>query len=303
MKRSLIKAALCFLALTPVVNAQDVRTLEHFESEYVDARQVDVWLPPNYETDKNMSYPVLYMQDGQNVLNDETAMDNTSWQAGRTALDLIKQDKIGPVIIVAIWNTPDRFLEYFPENAAQYLTDSEKKQVMELAQKDGSNKKQFLGDEYLKFLVAELKPYIDSHFRTLKDAKNTAICGSSMGGLISMYAAFEYPEVFSKAAGLSTHWPVFFDNNDTNPAEAIRKYMEMHVPAPKSHRFYFDLGTASLDQYYEDHQQQVDAIMERSGYAQNDNYLSQVFEGDEHNEKAWRNRFDKALLFLYKSDK
>lgn len=300
MKQSLIKAALCFIALTPFANAQDVRTLEHFESEYVNARQVDVWLPPGYETDKSLQYPVLYMQDGQNVLNDETAMDNTSWQAGRTTLDLMKQDKIGPVIIVAVWNTADRFLEYFPEKAAEYLTDSEKKQVFELAKKGGSDKTKFLGDEYLKFLVAELKPYIDSHYRTLSDVKNTSVAGSSMGGLISMYAAFEYPDVFGKAACLSSHWPVFFDNSDTNPAEGIRKYMELHMPDPKTHRFYFDHGTATLDQYYDVHQKQVDVLMEHNGYKLNENYMSKVFEGAEHNEKAWRKRFDQALLFLFK---
>lgn len=299
MKRAFLAALLCFAVFAPAAQAQIVQTIDHFPSQYVDARRVDIWLPKEYEADKNQRFPVLYMQDGQNVLSDETAMDYTSWNAGNTAMDLAAQKEIKPVIIVAIWNTSDRYLEYFPEKASEYLTDDEVKEMMEIAKTGGSSKGVFMGNDYLKFLVGELKVYVDKTYRTLTDAQNTAICGSSMGGLISMYATFEYPEVFGSAACLSTHWPVLFDENNTNPSEAIRKYMELHMPLSKNHRFYFDHGTGGLDAMYGSHQEQVDQLMLRSGYLKDGNYITRVFEGAEHNEKSWRQRFDEVLLFLY----
>lgn len=299
MKRAFIMALLCFAVFAPAVQAQMVQTVDHFPSQYVDARRVDIWLPKEYEADKNQRFPVLYMQDGQNVLNDDTARDYISWNAGNTAMDLAAQKKIKPVIIVAVWSTEDRYLEYLPEKALEYLTDNELKEAMEVAKATGSSKQKFMGNDYLKFLVGELKVYVDKTYRTLSDAQNTAISGSSMGGLISMYAAFEYPEVFGSVACLSTHWPVLFDENNTNPFDAVSKYMELHMPPAQNHRFYFDQGTKGLDAISLPYQKQIDELMTSSGYHKDVNCVSKVFEGAEDTEKAWRQRFDEVLLFLF----
>ncbi|MEE1900110.1 alpha/beta hydrolase-fold protein [Flavobacterium rakeshii] len=299
MKRAFLAALLCFAVFVPAAQAQIVQTIDHFPSQYVAARRVDIWLPKEYEADKNQRFPVLYMQDGQNVLNDDIARDYISWNAGNTAMDLAAQKKIKPVIIVAVWSTENRYLEYLPEKALENLTNDELKEALEVAKATGASKQEFMGNDYLKFLVGELKVYVDKTYKTLTDAQNTAVCGSSMGGLISMYATFEYPEVFGSAACLSTHWPVLFDENNTNPFDAVSKYMESHMPSSKNHRFYFDQGTKGLDAISLPYQKQVDVLLVNSGYKGNVNYVTKVFEGAEDTEKAWRQRFDEVLLFLF----
>jgi predicted alpha/beta superfamily hydrolase len=164
----------------------------------------------------------------------------------------------------------------------------------------GAIKSDFLGDEYLKFIVKELKPYIDENYRTEKDKDDTAICGSSMGGLISLYAICEYPEVFGKAACISTHWPVLFNNDNMGPSQAIRNYLTNNLPKPSQHKIYFDYGTETLDQYYEVHQKKVDSILTLKKYKKGKNWETKKFQGAAHNEKSWQERFDGVLKFLFK---
>ncbi len=107
-------------------------------------------------------------------------------------------------------------------------------------------------------MVNELKPFIDSNFATLGDQSNTFVAGSSMGGLISLYAVCEYPDVFGGAACLSTHWPGVF-NSEHNPIPAaFIRYLESHLPSPVNHKLYFDYGTANSRCY-------VQAISAQSG--------------------------------------
>ena len=274
--------------------------VEHVESKNIDARKVEIWCPEGYEDNKTQTYPVLYMQDGQNVFNPETATNGITWEAARTAQDLINQGKIEPIIIVAVWNSPERFFEYFPEKAAEYLTAQDKDEINKTVEELGGQKAQFTGDAYANFLAEELKPFMDEKFRTKPEQENTALCGSSMGGLISMYTLFEYQKLFGKAACLSTHWPVLMDNNNMNPSDAIRKYMELNVPDPKNHSLYFDYGTVGLDKNYELHQKMVDNLLIQSGYKKGENLVTKRIESGEHNEKSWQDRFDNVLLFLFK---
>lgn len=274
--------------------------IENFESKHVKPRHVEIWLPEEYEANPAEKFPVLYMHDGQNVFNPETAMGNIPWDADDVAAKLIMQNKIKPVIIVAAWCTDIRYFEYFPEKAAAYLSAEDKEQMENVRLQMGVKKSDYMADEYLKFLTSELKPYIDKKYRTLPDMENTSICGSSMGGLISLYAICEYPGIFGQAACVSTHWPVLFDNSNMAPSEAIRTYLKKNLPSPKNHNIYFDFGTATLDQYYEVHQEKVDAIMQEKGYSKGHNWVTQKFEGAEHNEKAWQARMDVILQFLYK---
>jgi predicted alpha/beta superfamily hydrolase len=152
-------------------------------------------------------------------------------------------------------------------------------------------------DNYLKFVVTELKPFIDSTFSTLKDQPNTFISGSSMGGLISMYAICEYPEVFGGAACLSTHWPGTFTVENNPVPDAFLKYLKDHLPLPANHRIYFDYGSETLDALYKPFQLQADEIMKAKGYTLK-NWVTREFPGDNHSEKAWNKRFSIPALFL-----
>jgi enterochelin esterase-like enzyme len=157
-------------------------------------------------------------------------------------------------------------------------------------------------DNYLKFLVFELKPFIDKNFATLKDKVNTFIAGSSMGGLISMYAMCEYPKVFGGAACLSTHWLGIVPVKDNPVPEKFIAYLKKYAPASSAHKFYFDYGSISLDFFYKPYQLLVDSTLASKGYNNANNYLSKEFVGEGHAEMYWKKRLNIPLLFLLKKE-
>lgn len=157
-------------------------------------------------------------------------------------------------------------------------------------------------DNYLKFMVKELKPFIDSTYSTLTEKEHTFVAGSSMGGLISMYALCEYPDVFQGAACLSTHWPGIFDTiNNPIPSKFVA-YLDENLPDPKTHKIYFDYGTETLDALYGPFQTMVDSIMVKHNYNQ-ENWKTLKFEGEDHSERAWNKRLDIPLKFLLSEEK
>lgn len=155
-----------------------------------------------------------------------------------------------------------------------------------------------LADNYLKFITSELKPFIDATYSTKPDQKNTFIAGSSMGGLISMYAICEYPQIFSGAGCLSTHWIGTFDNNKEIPA-AFNEYLKQHLPSPRNHKIYFDHGTVGLDANYPEFQKMIDATVKAAGYTDK-SLMTLEFLGDDHNETCWAARLHIPLTFLLK---
>lgn len=273
--------------------------IDSFKSKFVKARNIEIWLPPGYAEDSNKKFPVLYMQDGQNIFNPETSLHKNAWEADATAQKMIIQKRIKPVIIVAIWSTDKRYAEYFPEKVVKNFTAKDRKVFDKIKEQEKISESKLLGDEYLKFLVTELKPYIDKNYRTLADPLNTSICGSSMGALISLYAICEYPNIFGQAACISTHWPLLITNGYVPPTEAFKKYVFENLPNPADHRIYFDYGTKTLDQYYEVHQNNIDGIMKIKGY-DSSNWVTKKFENATHSEQAWQERFNEVLTFLYK---
>ncbi|KAF0110639.1 MAG: Uncharacterized protein FD147_1496 [Chloroflexi bacterium] len=252
-----------------------------FPSTLVPPRIVDVWLPPGY-TDSSERYSVLYMSDGQNLFNPELSkLSHFAWVMDETVNRLIEEGKIKKIIVVGIWSTKDRVREYIPQKAVSGI----KKIVLDLHLHGSPN-----SDRYLRFMVEELKPFIDSNYHTKKNANDTFIMGSSMGGLISLYALCEYPEVFGGAGCVSTHFPI--------GKGAMLDYMKAKLPDPAHHRIYFDFGTGSLDAAYEPYQQMADEIMQAKGYIQGIDWLTKKFEGHDHSEKYWRERVHFPLEFL-----
>jgi predicted alpha/beta superfamily hydrolase len=250
-----------------------------FESQYVASRNIEVWVPPGYNP--RNSYDVVYMHDGQNVFNPETAYTGISWGVPEAMDTLIANGRVRPAIIVGIWNTDKRFEEYMPGKAAQlYLEENP----------GFEPETDIISDEYLKFIVHELKPFIDSTFSTKTAREHTYIMGSSMGGLISIYAITEYPEVFGAAASVSTHWPA--------ADGAMLKYMERQLPVPGAHRLYFDYGTLNLDSLYEPYQREVDRMLLDRGFTNTRNWVTMKFEGADHNEASWQQRVHYPLEFL-----
>lgn len=281
-------------AQLPVVASGRVVRHANFPSRFVDPRNVDVWLPDGYSPHKK--YAVLYMHDGQMLFDSSSNWNKQEWGVDETLGRLMAEKKLRQCIVVGIWNTPKRRVEYYPAKPFNLLP----RIVQDSLRKDlGDSQAVPQSDEYLRFLVQELKPFIDSVYSTRKDRRNTFIMGSSMGGLISMYAICEYPEVFGGAGCLSTHWPGSVFRNEPRIARGFSDYLQGHLPDPHTHRMYFDYGTATLDAWYEPYQMQIDAIMREKGFSTK-NWMTRRFEGEDHSERAWRKRLAIPLEFLMK---
>jgi len=263
-----------------------VEHLSAIDSKFVDRRPVDVWLPPGYFTAeaRDQRYPVIYVQDGQNVFDPAASFIGVDWAIDETMKRLIEEKKVPETIVVAIWNTPKRLSEYMPQRAIERTTEAELDNLFKPVRENP------LGDAYLKYLVTELRPAIDAHYRTKPDRDHTFIMGSSMGGLISLYAICEYPDVFGGAACLSTAWTV--------ASGVTTRDLKESLPDPETHRIYFDYGTETKDGSYEPLQSAVDAQMKDVGYIEGKNWITESFPGEEHSERAWRKRVDQPLQFL-----
>jgi len=223
-------------------------------------RDIIVWLPPSYKEDLKRSYPVLYMHDGQNIMDPKTSYAGMDWRVDEILTKLISHKKIQEIIVVGIYNTKERLGEY---------SDTEK------------------GHRYVKFIVEELKPFIDSEYRTLTGRENTAVMGSSMGGLISFLMAWNHPEVFSKAGCMSS---AFYYQDD----KAIKMVKDYSGPK-KNIKIYIDHGEDGRV-----YGQKMFCALNAQGYLIGNDIDYYYSPGAEHNEKAWADRLERPLLFFFK---
>ena len=301
--------ALTLLAATPLIpglaraeTATQGRLVEHptIASINVQPRDVTVWLPPGYDAQPDTRWPVLYMHDGQNLFDPARAPFG-EWCVDEHLTRLAPTGQIRSPIVVGVHNTPLRLREYVPADLIAALPDDMRDEVQAIY---GGPP---LSDGYLRFLVEELKPFIDRTYRTLPGRDDTAVMGSSMGGLISLYAVMKHPAVFGSAGCLSTHWPLKVDSLGDD-ATAIAAWRERLVaawtgvirnglPAPTDHRLYFDRGDETLDAFYAAFQSVVDATISDLGWPP-DRFRSLVFPGAQHNEASWNQRLDVPLTFL-----
>jgi predicted alpha/beta superfamily hydrolase len=266
------------------MKVQTIRWDNHF-SQFIDPRNVDIWLPPSYYEQPKQNYPVLYMHDGQNLFNRKDAYAKVDWGIVPAMHRLLQTGKVREAIIVGIWNTNKRVQEYLPWKP---FTEISRGQVVykKYQKKIG----EVFSDAYLKFLVEELKPQVDSQFRTLPSQGDTSIMGSSLGGLISLYAICEYPHIFSGAGCVSTHWPIL--------KQLMVNYLKAHLPDPATHRLYFDFGTEGIDADYERYQIKADKVLQKGGYVIGGNWITRKYEDHSHHESYWRKRVHIPLAFL-----
>lgn len=218
-------------------------------------RDIFVWLPPKYDEQKERRFPVFYMHDGQNLIDPRTSNTFIDWQVDETADSLIRNGEVEPFIIVGMNNTEDRSAKY--NNTP-------------------------LGKLYEQLVVEKIKPFIDSHYRTLTDAKNTAVGGSSMGGLISMIFAWDYPSVFSKAACFS---PAF-----KFQGFAYTKVIENDNSPKKNLTIYIDNGGVGLESVLQPGVDEMIKILKAKGYVEGKDFTVNIDKTAEHNEAAWAKR-------------
>lgn len=249
------------------VAGQITGKVEYYKNFVIDGlkpRDIIIWLPPNYEKETNMRYPVLYMHDGQNIFDPRTSSMFIDWQVDETADSLIRNGEIEPIIIVGMNNTDDRSTEY---------SDTP------------------LGRLYMKFIIEKVKPFVDSKYRTLTDAKNTAVAGSSMGGLISMMCAWEHPEVFSKAACFS---PAFKIGN----IDYVKKVLE-YSGKKKEISLYIDNGGVDLDAQLLPGVNEMVSALEKKGFVKDEDLFVYIDKTATHNEAAWAKRVWRPLKIFF----
>jgi enterochelin esterase-like enzyme len=288
------------IAQIPIVSSGKIVHYENFKSEFIDARNIDVWLPDGYSAEKR--YAVIYMHDGQMLFDSTHTWNHQEWCVDETLTKLLKEKKIRNCIVVAIWNIPEkRFAEYFPEKIIDSIPLVARNTIMTKQLKSAPS-----ADNYLKFIVKELKPFIDSHYSTIKDASNTFLIGSSMGGLISLYALCEYPAIFGGVACLSIHTPLasfelIDQNTDKDVAVKFRNYLLKNLPKANSKLIYFDYGSLTGDAYYGPYQKALDSVMVKKGYTF-PHWTTRYYPGEGHSEKSWSKRLDIPLEFLLKKE-
>lgn len=252
---------------------------ERFASRHLgNSRAVAVYLPPRYATESSVRYPVLYLHDGQNVFDAATSAFGTEWQADETAERLITSAEIRPLIIVAIANTNRRADEYTADRDPRYGAGGR-------------------GSAYGKFVVEEVKPFIDGHYRTLPGRADTAVAGSSLGSLISLQIAATYPETFSMCGVIS---PAFAWADE----KALTDLERNDVAWMKHTRFWIDMGTregargngpgTELPRA-----RRLVARLKSAGLKDGRDYRYLEVDGGEHNEAAWAARLEDILKFFF----
>jgi len=251
------------------------RLHHNFHSRHLTtARDIIVYLPPDYDADAPRRYPVLYLHDGQNLFDTETAFLGNEWHADEIAEQMIRQGAIEPVIMVGIYNTPHRIDEYTP------ATDMH----------GHSGGKARL---YAAMIIEELKPFIDSAYRTLDTSECTGMGGSSLGGLVTLYVGLRHPEIFGKLAVLS---PSVWWRNGV----ILRMIRDHPIDGPRP-KVWLDVGTAEgshPSRIVRDTRRLRDVLL-RQGWIVGDD-LAYCEEADGlHNEDAWAARLPHVLRFLF----
>ena len=277
-----------------------IELYEDFPSKLITSRIFEVWLPEGFSPKKK--YAVLYMHDGQMLYDASSSWNKQSWDADDVAAKLMQEGKVQDFIIVGIWNGgKTRHADYFPQKPFESMSAGQRDFVSKQLQPAGQPTEIFqpVSDNYLKFLVTELKPFIDKKYPVYSDRKHTFVAGSSMGGLISMYAICEYPNVFGGAACLSTHWPGIFSMDNNPVPDSFVNYLKKNLPEPKNHKIYFDYGDQTLDAMYPPLQKNVDEVMKAKGFS-GKNWETQFFPGKDHSEKSWNERLHIPMEFLLK---
>ncbi len=259
-----------------------------FPSHYVASRHVDIWLPPGYGLDPATRYPVVYMHDGQNLFDPAIAYSGVPWDVDAAVKVLMRTTGMAGVIVVGAWNSPARRREYMPLNGFAAMHRARRARFVVAHGGPPTS------DTYLRFMVEELKPFVDTHYRTRPDAENTVVMGSSLSGLLSLYALEAYPHVFGGAGCVSTHWP--------GGGNRLVDAMGRALPRAGRHRLYFDFGTETIDAPYEPYQRRFDGYVRAAGYTPGRDWLTLKFEGAEHSERSWRERVYLPLRFLLNRD-
>jgi predicted alpha/beta superfamily hydrolase len=258
----------------------DLRIHEFRSRIFNNSRFVRVWLPPGYDDESNQSrrYPVLYLNDGQNLFEPAIAFGGVEWQVDETADRLIREGSISPIIVVGIDHAgKDRLREYMPYRSMQPMLW------------------RVLGPRYPDFLVSEIMPFVAGNYRVASGAENTALGGSSLGALIALYTAIVRPGLIGR---LLLESPSLWASNRQLIKESrrVKNWPELIFLAMGT----AEAGSPERDRSVVDDVKELAGILRRAGLGENRLHLV-IEEGATHGEAAWAKRFPDALTFLFGS--
>jgi predicted alpha/beta superfamily hydrolase len=254
------------------VSGPNLRKHQGFRSRFLrNERDLVVYLPPGYDHQPERHFPILYLHDGQNLFDPSTSfIPGMDWNVGQTADQSINAGAVEPLLIVGIYNTgKQRIREYTPTRVPKL----------------GGGR----ADRYARFLIEELKPFIEREYRTLSGPPKTGIGGSSLGGLVSLYLGLKLPHVFGKLAALS---PSVWWNQ-----QVMHRFAAAANVYPRP-RIWLDIGTREGPRIVQDVERFRDQLLQK-GWQLGRDLQYQRIEGGEHNEAAWARRVGPFLQFLY----
>lgn len=263
------------------------------KSKTLGDRTVRVYVPGDYETGGG-PYDVLYMQDGQMLFDSKITWNHQEWGVDEAMDTLIALGRIRPTMVVGIdaagtASDTKRIAEYCPSDVASLIADGHAMYSGMITPK---------GNEYLQFVVDEVKPFIEMTYpQAYREREHTWIMGSSCGALISSYAVNKYPDVFAGAACMSTHSTLSVDATfDMEVVKGYVQYLTKTRPV-NTYKIYFDRGDKTLDANYADTQEFVNGGYTGDGWCE-PSFKYEFFPGAAHDEKSWRARLDVPLVFL-----
>lgn len=255
------------------MSGPELRKHEQFASRFLrNRRDIIVYLPPDYGAKAERHFPVLYLQDGQNLFDGETSyIRGQDWRAGQAADECIRRGRVEPLIIVGIYNAgKSRVREYTPWRAPKL---------------GGGG-----ADRYAKFLLKEVMPFIQAIYRVKRGPADTGIGGSSLGGLLSLYLGLKEPELFGKVAALSPS--VWWDRG------AIHRFAAKSETRHERPKIWLDIGTREGPRIVDQVEHFRDVLL-RKGWRLGESLHFDRVEGGEHNEAAWARRVAPFLEFLF----
>lgn len=299
----MIRLLLALLALvglaTPLAAEDQGRLLEyeHVSAAGLPEQRLTIWLPPGYDAGETR-YPVLYMHDGHNLFDVTKSNFNKIWAADKAMLAATASGQVEPHIIIGIWAPgEDRYRQYLPRSIYDAANPALRKQMDRMAQG-----KVVVSDRYLDWIAGPLKAWVDASFRTRSGRDDTAIIGSSMGGIMSCYAIVERADVFGRAGCVSSHWPAVdpreVSTDSTSVGGLWDAWFAAKLGTPDGRRIWMDHGTATLDAFYAPYQQVIDARFAKAGWQKGRDFESKVYEGAEHEENAWAARLPEIFGWL-----
>jgi enterochelin esterase-like enzyme len=297
--RYLLAALLALVLAAPALAEADRGRLvevERMTAAGLPDQRLTIWLPPGYDASKRR-YPVLYMHDGHNLFDPAKSNFNKVWAADKAMLAVMASGKVEPHIIVGIWAPGNgRYRQYLPKAAYDRASPALR------AQMDAIAAGPVISDAYLAWLAGPLKQWVDRTYRTRRGPRDTAIMGSSMGGLMSCWAFVERPDIYGRAACVSTHWPLVMplegEGADSERLALHKAWFVGKLGRPAGRRLWLDIGTGTLDAFYPPYQQAISDAITAKGWKPERDWQGKVYPGAEHEENAWARRLPEIFAWV-----